>query len=94
MVSRVDARVLISLLYQGLITASFGSIVWNHMLRKHGAISLHSFVFIMPLAGVLLAGLILGESMSVNILIALFFIVSGIIVVHANLPKKAAIVST
>jgi drug/metabolite transporter (DMT)-like permease len=94
MISRVDARVIIALLYQGVITASFGFIVWNRMLRKHGAVSLHSFVFIMPLAGVLLAGLILGESMSVNILIALLFIVSGIIVVHANLPKKAAIVST
>jgi drug/metabolite transporter (DMT)-like permease len=94
MISRVDARVLIALLYQGLVTASFGFIAWNHMLQKHGAVSLHSFVFIMPLAGVLLAGVLLGEPMTLNILTALFLVVSGIIVVHANLPKKFAIVSS
>lgn len=94
MISRVDARVIIALLYQALIAGSFGFIVWNYLLRNHGATSLHSFVFIMPLAGVLLAGPILGEPITLNILIALALIVSGIIVVHANLPKKAAIIST
>jgi drug/metabolite transporter (DMT)-like permease len=89
MVSRLDAPVVGSLLYQSLITASFGFVAWNTMLKKYGTVSLHSFVFIMPIAGVALGGLVLGEPITVKILLALVFIVSGILVVHWH-PKKEA----
>ncbi|MCP5046647.1 MAG: DMT family transporter, partial [bacterium] len=82
MVSRLDAPVIGSLLYQSLITASFGFVAWNTMLKKYGAVSLHAFVFIMPIAGVGLGGLVLGEPITIKILLALAFIVSGILVVH------------
>ena len=82
MVSRLDAPVIGSLLYQSLITASFGFVAWNTLLKKYGAVSLHSFVFIMPIAGVAMGGLVLGEPITVKILAALAFIVSGILVVH------------
>ncbi|MCF8108442.1 MAG: DMT family transporter [Desulfohalobiaceae bacterium] len=51
--------------------------------------ALHSFVFIMPIAGVLMGGLILGEPITPKILLALAFIVSGIITVHWN-PRTEA----
>jgi len=89
MVSRLDAPVIGSLLYQSLITASFGFVAWNTLLQKYGAVSLHSFVFIMPIAGVAMGGLFLGEPITVKILAALAFIVSGILVVHWQ-PKKEA----
>lgn len=89
MVSRLDAPVIGSLLYQGLITASFGFVAWNTMLQKYGAVSLHSFLFIMPIAGVAMGGLVLGEPITFKILLALVLIVSGIIVVHWH-PRKAA----
>jgi drug/metabolite transporter (DMT)-like permease len=89
MVTRLDAPVIGSLLYQSLITASFGFVAWNTMLQKYGAVSLHSFVFIMPIAGVAMGGLILGEPITIKILLALAFIVSGILVVHWH-PKKEA----
>jgi len=82
MLSRLDAPVIGSLLYQSLITASFGFVAWNTLLKKYGAVSLHSFVFIMPIAGVAMGGLVLGEPITVKILAALAFIVSGILVVH------------
>ena len=89
MVSRLDVPVVGSLLYQSLISASFGFVAWNTMLQKYGAVSLHTFVFIMPIAGVALGGLVLGEPITVKILLALAFIVSGILVVHWQ-PKKEA----
>lgn len=89
MVSRLDAPVIGSLLYQGLITASFGFVAWNTMLQKYGAVSLHSFLFIMPIAGVAMGGLVLGEPITFKILLALVLIVSGILVVHWH-PRKAA----
>ena len=89
MVTRLDAPVVGSLLYQSLITASFGFVAWNTMLQKYRTVSLHSFIFIMPIAGVALGGLVLGEPITVKILLALTFIVSGILVVHWQ-PKKEA----
>jgi drug/metabolite transporter (DMT)-like permease len=89
MVSRLDAPVIGSLLYQSLITASFGFVAWNTMLQKYGTVSLHSFLFIMPIAGVAMGGLILGEPITIKILLALAFIVSGILVVHWH-PRKEA----
>ena len=89
MVFRLDTPVICSLLYQSLITASFGFVAWNTMLKKYGAVSLHSFMFIMPIAGVALGGLMLGEPISLKILLALAFIVFGILVVHWH-PKREA----
>ena len=89
MVSRLDAPVIWSLLYQSLITASFGFVAWNTMLKKYGAVSLHSFLFIMPIAGVAMGGLVLGEPITLKILLALASIVSGILVVHWH-PRKEA----
>ena len=82
MVFHLDAPVIGALLYQSLVTASFGFVAWNTMLKKYGAVSLHAFVFIMPIAGVTLGGLVLGEPITIKILLALVFIVSGILVVH------------
>ena len=82
MIEYVNLNVLSSLLYQGLVIASFGFVAWNTMLQKYGAVSLHSFLFIMPVSGVLLGGLVLGEPITFNILLALVLIVSGILVVN------------
>ncbi len=88
-VSRLDVPVVGAVLYQSLVSASFGFVAWNTMLKKYGAVALHSFVFIMPIAGVLMGGLILGEPITPKILLALAFIVSGIITVHWN-PRTEA----
>lgn len=89
MIFNLDAPVIGAILYQSLITASFGFVAWNTLLKKYGAVSLHSFVFIMPIAGVALGGLVLGEPITFKILLALAFIVIGILVVHWQ-PKKEA----
>jgi drug/metabolite transporter (DMT)-like permease len=89
MVFQLNAPVIGALLYQSLISASLGFVAWNTLLKKYGAVSLHSFVFIMPIAGVALGGLLLGEPITIKILLALVFIVFGIFVVHWQ-PKKEA----
>jgi drug/metabolite transporter (DMT)-like permease len=89
MIFSLDASVIGAILYQSLITASFGFVAWNTLLKKYGAVSLHSFIFIMPIAGVALGGLVLGEPITLKILLALAFIVVGILVVHWQ-PKKEA----
>ena len=82
LIGDLNPRVLGALLYQGLVTASFGFVAWNSLLQRYSAVSLHSFIFIMPIAGVFLGGLLLGEPITYNIIIALLFIVAGILVIH------------
>jgi drug/metabolite transporter (DMT)-like permease len=87
MIAYVDLKILGSLLYQSLVTAAFGFVAWNKMLQKYGATALHSFVFIMPIAGVMLGGIVLNEPITFNIIIALLLVVSGIVVINFK-PKK------
>jgi len=87
MISNIDLKVATSLLYQSLVTASFGFVAWTALLQRHGAVALHSFIFLMPIAGVFLGVLVLGEPFTYNILLALMLIVSGILVVNLKTSK-------
>jgi drug/metabolite transporter (DMT)-like permease len=88
MIAHVDAKVLCSLFYQSFVTASFCFVAWLTLLQKYGAVALHSFIFFMPISGVVLGGLVLNEPITVNILIALLLIVSGILLVNFRQRKQ------
>ena len=87
MIVFIDSKIFGAMVYQSLVTASFGFVVWNSLLQRYGAVALHSFIFIMPITGVLLGGLILGEPITGNILIAMLLIVTGILVTHIKQKK-------
>lgn len=87
MIAFIDSKIIGAMVYQSLVTASFGFVVWNSLLQRYGAVALHSFIFIMPITGVLLGGLILGEPITINILIAMLLIVAGILVTHIKQKK-------
>ncbi|MEA3360221.1 MAG: DMT family transporter [Thermodesulfobacteriota bacterium] len=93
-IGHVDINILGSLLYQSLVSASFGFVAWNSMLQKYGAVSLHSFLFIMPISGVLLGGMVLGEPITSNILLSLVLIVSGILIVNLKSKKYISLFPT
>lgn len=82
MVRFIDAAILKSLFYQIFVTASFGMVAWNTMIRRYGATVLHSFVFIMPISGVLLGIVLLGEPLTVNLMSSIVLVVTGLIVVN------------
>ena len=94
MIVNLDGKVLSALLYQSLVTAAFGFVAWNTMLLKYGAVALHSFIFIMPIAGVLLGGLILGETITWELVLALALIVSGIVTVNFRSRRYSQIFPT
>jgi drug/metabolite transporter (DMT)-like permease len=87
MITFINGKIIGAMVYQSLVTASFGFVVWNSLLQKYGAVALHSFIFIMPITGVLLGGLILGEPITANILIAMLLIVAGILIIHFRQKK-------
>ena len=87
----LSGRAVLGLAYQTFVTASFGFIAWNTMLKTYGAVALHAFVFIMPLVGVILSGWILNEPLYPNLWMALGLIVTGILVVHCRPPEGMVI---
>jgi drug/metabolite transporter (DMT)-like permease len=90
MFGTITPQVVGSLLYQGLVTASFGFVAWNSLLKRYGTVTLHSFLFIMPVSGVTLAAWLLGDPISAHILISMLFISIGIVVVY-RIPQKKPI---
>ncbi len=90
MIQFMNSTIIAALLYQSIITAAFGFIAWNSLLQKFGATSLHSFIFIMPLAGVLFGVLLLGEAVTPNLTASIVFIVTGVIIVNLRRKKPVA----
>lgn len=88
MVVKIDDTILAALFYQSFVSASFGFIAWNSLLQRFGATILHSFVFIMPLAGVMFSVLFLKETVTSYLAISLGFIVTGVVVVNLRRRKK------
>ncbi len=82
MVTSVNAAVLKALLFQSIAVTSFGFVAWNGLLRRFGATALHSFVFLMPVAGVFFGVLLLGEPLTGKLIVSMVLIVSGIIIVN------------
>jgi len=82
-IGHVDWAVLAALLYQ-VGVASLGWVAWYSLLQKHGAVALHSFMFISPITGVLLGGVILEEPLTRYILVALVLIICGILTVQSR----------
>lgn len=81
-IGTLSSQVVAAVLYQSLVTASFGFIMWNTLIQKYGATALHSFIFIMPVSGVFFGVLLLGEPISVNLVGAILFVSTGLIVLN------------
>jgi drug/metabolite transporter (DMT)-like permease len=89
MVIRLDRTIIWALLYQSIAIASLGFVAWNTLLKKYGAASLHSFVFLMPIAGVCFGGLILGEPVTPHLMASLALVTTGLMILHFKLPRLA-----
>ena len=87
MVSYVDASILGSMAYQTFVTASFGLIGWMMMIKRYGATTLHSFIFIMPISGVFCGVVMLGEPLTKNLIGSILLVTVGLIVVNRT-PRE------
>jgi drug/metabolite transporter (DMT)-like permease len=83
MLGVLNPTVIGALLYQILVTASFGFVLWNTIQQKYGVVALYSYVFLIPISGVTFGGLLLDEPVAtLSMLGALGLIVVGILVVN------------
>lgn len=84
MIRSLDGAVLASLLYQSLVTASFGFVAWNTLISRYGTTALHAFVFIMPISGVFLGVTMLGEPITAHLLLAIVLVTVGLVLVNRH----------
>ncbi|MEM7425137.1 MAG: DMT family transporter [Pseudomonadota bacterium] len=74
---------------QVLLVVSSGFLVWFWLLKRYPASQVASFSFLSPLFGVFFGWLILGEEISVWILLALAMVSAGIVLVNRP-PRRDA----
>lgn len=88
MIRNLNIPVVQGILYQSLVTASFGFVMWNTLIQKYGATALHSFIFLMPISGVTLGILLLNEPITANLLGSIAFVTTGLIVINWKKRRK------
>jgi len=79
---RITPAITAAVLYQGLVVAGFCFIAITTLLRRFNASVVTSFSFFTPIFGVLMSGLLLGEVLSIWLLLSLVLIAAGIVVVN------------
>lgn len=79
---KINGSIVTAVIYQSLITAALGFVIWSSLLRRYGATTLHSFVFIMPISGVTASNLILNEPLSVTLIAAVVLVATGIAIIN------------
>lgn len=82
MVKSLNTGIVSAMFYQTFVTASFAFIAWNTLVKKYGTTVLHSFVFIMPLAGVSFGVILLKEPLTPNLMVSIMLVTAGLIVVN------------
>ena len=86
---RLGARVAAAILYQGIVVAGACFLVQTHLIRRYCASSLAVFGFLTPLSGVILSGLLLGETVSPGLIFSVLLVGAGIAVVNLRSRKSA-----
>jgi drug/metabolite transporter (DMT)-like permease len=76
---------VLMLLYLAFLSAT-GFVLWNNVMKYNKVGSISMYLFLIPVFGVILSALLLGEEMHLIVLAALGMVVSGIVIV--NRPKN------
>jgi len=82
----LTAPVIGSLFYQAVIVAFFSYLLWFWMVHTYPVSRLAAFIFLAPLFGVLLGGVLQGDPLPVQLWVGLGLVASGIYLV--NKPQR------
>lgn len=80
-VREIDGLVVAAFAYQVVVVVAITYVVWYWMLRKYPATQLSAFAFLTPVFAVIFGGVMLSEPVTVNLVVALVLVASGIYLV-------------
>lgn len=78
----VTALATASLVFQTVFVVAFTYVLWFWLVRRYPASGLSSFTFLSPAFGVILAGVLLDEPLTLRIFAALGLIAAGLVLVN------------
>jgi drug/metabolite transporter (DMT)-like permease len=81
---RLTPLALVSVVYLGALAAAFSFVVFFRLLRTYSATGINAFVFLSPVFGVLIAWLVLGETMTLQQAAGALGVAAGILVVNTG----------
>lgn len=85
-----DLKSSLMLLYLAILSAA-GFVLWNSVMKYNPVGKVSMYMFLVPVFGVYLSNLLLGEDVNMMVIVALLLVVFGIIVVNRGktvLPKS------
>ena len=81
-VQHVDGLILISLAYQGILVAFISYLVWFFLVHSYPVSRLSAFTFLTPLFATLAGVWLLGESLTLRLILSLTMVSIGIYIVN------------
>jgi drug/metabolite transporter (DMT)-like permease len=78
----INTNLIISALYMSLIISGFTFILWTLLLKRYSASKLSVFIFIMPIFGVGLGSIMLGDPITAYLVIGTALVALGIYIVN------------
>ncbi|NEW06386.1 DMT family transporter [Paenibacillus sp. SYP-B3998] len=80
-------KTIFMLLYLAFLSG-VGFVLWNNVMKYNKVGSISMYLFLIPVFGVILSALMLGEEMHLIVLAALGLVVSGIVIVNRSKSSK------
>lgn len=88
LISGFSSATAFSVFFQCIIVAFISFLVWFELIHRYPVSLLHAFSFFTPVFGVILSGaLILGEMISLRLVVALLFVSFGTVLVNYQSSK-------
>ncbi|MCM3785899.1 DMT family transporter [Neobacillus mesonae] len=86
----INGTLLMYLLYLSVLSAvGFG--IWNTVMKYNDVGRVSMYLFLIPVFGVILSSILLGEQLSGWIALSLSLVVSGILIVNRSVSKKTVV---
>lgn len=78
----LSPQLITTLAYLVLVCSAFGITLYYYLLRNHEATEVSTWLFLVPVLGVLLGWLLLGEEVSLNEVIGILCVGTGILILN------------
>ena len=86
--AQLSSLAWLSLFYQGVVVTFASYLVWFWMLGRYPATQLQAFVFLSPVFGTVFAGALLGEPLTLRLLVALLAVGVGLSLLNRRAPAR------
>jgi len=78
----VSLNLALTLMYLAVVCSAFGVALWFYLLKRHEATQVSTWLFLVPLFGVLLGWLLLGEKVYLTEVVGMFCVGTSVLILN------------